>query len=406
MKQLLLRNARIVLPHGIEVGSVLVKDSRIEAIYINEEPPSGLGQDETIDLLDSYLAPGMIDIHIHGSVGVDIMEAGETGLLRLSAYLATEGITGFFPTLVPAPNDDFSHAINYARRFFIRQGETSKSIHGARSLGIHFEGPFVNENKAGALRAEYFRTYDRDERSIDFFTDTLGWDPPEGYPPAVRIMTIAPEIEGGVELVRDLTLAGFRVFIGHTKAGAEILHRAVAEGALHVSHFPNALDPFHHRSPGASGWAMVRDDISIDCIVDFHHVHPTFLRILYKLKGSDLISFVSDAIKPAGLGDGEFEMWGKRIAVHGGKTSLLGAREATIAGSVISLRQALNNAIGLNIPLHEAVNMASLNPARAAGIDSHFGSIQEGKFADLISFDDDIQMKMIFINGMEVLDLR
>jgi N-acetylglucosamine-6-phosphate deacetylase len=213
-------------------------------------------------------------------------------------------------------------------------------------------------------------------------------------------MTLAPEIQGGLELTRELTRNGVRAFIGHSQADPVTLDLAFEGGSRHITHFPNALDPLHHRKPGAVAWGLLRDDVTLDCVADFHHVHPLMLRLIYQSKSADRMALISDAIKPAGLGDGEFSVWGEGITVRNGRTAL--ARqpgEDTIAGSVITMRQALKNIVDLGVPVHEAVRMASLVPARAAGVESQLGSIKEGLRADLIAFDDEFTVRSALIGG-------
>ena len=395
MTQLLLHNARVVLEGGIQHGGVLVRDGRIVLVFTNEQPPSGLGASESIDLGGAYLAPGMIDIHIHGSAGVDVQAADAAGLTRLSEFLLTEGVTGYFATFVPTDERGYGEAIAAIESYADQQKEaqlSNKPLAAARVLGIHFEGPFVSGDRCGALRREHFRTYDRDTRSLDMFTG--------GSSRLGRLMTVAPEIQRGLELTRELTRNAVRVFIGHSQADPATLDLAFEAGARHITHFPNALDPLHHRKPGAVAWGLLREDVTLDCIADLHHVDPLMLRLVYKSKSADRMALISDAIMPAGLGDGEFTVWGEGITVRDGRTSL--ARqpgESTIAGSVITMRQALENIVGLGVPVHEAVRMASIVPARAAGIEPAVGSIKEGARADLIVFDDEIAIRFAVIGG-------
>jgi N-acetylglucosamine-6-phosphate deacetylase len=392
MAQLILHNAEVVLPNRIERGGVLLRDGRIAQIFAGDQKPAGLSASESIDLDGAYLAPGMIDIHIHGSAGVDVQATDEAGLARLSRFLLTEGVTGYFATFVPADEREYQDAIATVNAY-VEQQDNNNSNCSARILGIHFEGPFVSEHRCGALQREHFRTYDGDARSVEIFSSAS----------IPRLMTLAPEVHGALELTRELTRRGVRVFIGHSQADPDVLHQAARAGAQHITHFPNALEALHHRKPGAVAWGLVQNDITIDCIADFHHVHPLMLRLMYQSKGADGMALISDAIMPAGLGDGEFSVWSEKITVRNGRTSL--AREAgldTIAGSVITMREALKNIIGLGVPIHEAVRMATLAPARVAGIETEHGSIEEGKRADLIGFDNDFAVGFSMVGGRPV----
>jgi N-acetylglucosamine-6-phosphate deacetylase len=401
MSQLLLHNARVVSPRSIEHGGVLVRDGDIVQIFSGDDKPRGLSSSESIDLGGGYLAPGMIDIHIHGSAGVDVLDADRDALTRLSEFLLAEGVTGYFATLVPADERGYHAAIREITSYTQSQDQRPPHQRGARILGVHFEGPFVSHNRCGALQREHFQTYDGDARSLELFTG----EPEKRDLSFARLMTLAPEVEGGLDLVRDLASSGVRVFIGHTQADPETLDLAAEAGARHITHFFNALDQLHHRKPGAVAWGLVRGDVTMDCIADFQHVHPLVLKMIYQAKGADRVALISDATLPTGLGDGEFTVWGVKIAVRSGLTSLVGGpAEGTIAGSVITMRQALKNTLSLGIPIEEAVMMASLVPAQAAGVEGERGSIQEGKRADLVAFDDDLKVNLVIVGGQPVFD--
>jgi len=394
VNQLLLHNAQVILKDRIQAGGVLVRDERIAAIFVDGDTPVGLSADEMLDLGGNYLAPGLIDVHIHGSAGVDVQNADQGELAKLNQFLLSEGVTGYLATFVPTDEAGYRRAIREVETCITEQN--AGSANGARILGIHFEGPFVSHEKCGALQRQHFRTYDENPQSIAVFIHSE--NPNLNY---ARTMTLAPEISGGITLIEELTRRGVRSFIGHTVATPEVLDRALAAGARHITHFPNALEPLHHRKPGAVAWGLLRDEVTLDCIADFHHVHPLMLQMMHKAKTAERMALISDAILATGLGNGEFTVWGDRIAVKDGLTALMdGAAKGTIAGSVITMREALRNIAGLGIALHEAVQMASLIPARAAGIASEYGSIEEGKRADLIAFDENFEILHTIINGI------
>jgi N-acetylglucosamine-6-phosphate deacetylase len=390
-------NANLVLERGIGRGGLLIEGDRIAQIITGSELPAGLGADRRIDLGEAYLAPGMIDIHIHGSAGVDVQQADHKELARLSEFLAGEGVTAYFATFVPAAEKEYLDAISAVDSWIEIQNRSDLSA-GARILGIHFEGPFVNENRCGALKRRHFRTYDGDPRSVDIFCGGSSAS-------RRRLITLAPEMDGGIDLARELRGRGGRVFIGHSQADPETLDLAVEAGARHITHFPNALDPLHHRRPGAVGWGLVRKDVSFDCIADFQHVHPLMLRLIYEMKGADRVALISDAIRPAGMGNGVFTVWGEEIAVRDGRTSLTGGdAPGTIAGSVITMRQALKNMIDLGVPIAEAVRMSSIVPARVAGVETERGSIAPGKQADLVVYDGEFNVRLAIQDGRISLD--
>jgi N-acetylglucosamine-6-phosphate deacetylase len=393
MAQLLLHNAKVILKDSVQHGSVFVRDGRIAQVFVGQEAPTGFAASETLDMREAMLAPGMIDIHIHGSAGVDVQNANQDELGKLSKFLLSEGVTGYLATFVPTDNARYKQAITEVENYIAHQDEGKSR--GARILGIHFEGPFVSHEKCGALQRQHFRTYDRDPRSLEVFTQRKN-----ANLQYARTMTLAPEIEGGISLIEELTRKDVRSFIGHTTATPENLDRAVAAGARHITHFPNALEPLHHRKPGAVAWGLLHTEVTLDCIADFHHVHPLMLQLIHRNKGAERMALISDAIMATGLGNGEFVVWGDKIAVKDGLTALVeGTARGTIAGSVISMREALKNISSLNIAIHEASCMASFVPARAAGIAREYGSIEAGKRADLIAFDEDFRLSFAMVGG-------
>jgi N-acetylglucosamine-6-phosphate deacetylase len=398
MAELLLRNARVVLENAVQPGGAVARDGRIALVFSDKETPAGASAKESIDLKGALLSPGLIDIHIHGSAGVDTQSADQAELAKLSQFLIAEGVTGYFATFVPTDERGYLAAIAEIDARIERQDALSR---GARILGIHFEGPYVSQQRCGALKREHFAEYDGDPRSIEIFT---GAARQSTYP---RLMTLAPETRGGIDLARELRKRDARPFIGHTIAEPETLDRAVEAGARHITHFPNALNPLHHRKPGAVAWGLVRGDVTLDLIADFHHVAPLMIRLIYQSKGASGISLISDAIQPAGLGDGEFSVWGMNISAQNGLTALAdGPAQGTIAGSVITMREALKNIASLGVPVHEAIRMASLSPARAAGVDTESGSIEKGKRADLVVFDEDFGVQLAIIGGAVAVDKR
>jgi N-acetylglucosamine-6-phosphate deacetylase len=372
MTTLLLKNANVVLPDREAPGSVLVEEGRIVSLDAVEG-------DEELDLRGATLLPGFIDVHIHGAAGIDVMDATATGLGVVSEYLASQGVTSWVPTFVPASDEHYARAI----------AAISEAMDGpgARVLGVHYEGPFVNTAQCGALHTEYFKTY-----SSPADLDSLPL-PSNG----VRMITMAPEVAGGVELVRELKKRGWVISIGHTRAALDVLDEACEAGAHHMTHFMNAMAPLHHRSPGPIAWGLSRDDVTVDVIADGIHLDPFMLRLLLKLKGVRGISLISDAIAAAGKGDGEYDIWGETISVKNGQTA---NTAGSIAGSVISMLDAVRLLHSLGVSYVELARMASSNPARLLGVDRDCGSIEVGKRADLVALDQsDLRPRSVLIRG-------
>jgi N-acetylglucosamine-6-phosphate deacetylase len=375
----LLRNARIVLPAGIaQQSDLLIRDGRIAAVSESQFPSAGVHE---IDLSGCTLFPGFIDMHIHGAVGVDMMDADAAGLQRISEFLATQGVTAWLPTLVPAPEADYRRAIAAIEA-------AMSSPAAARILGVHYEGPFVNAAQCGALRSQYFRSFANH--------DALDSLPLLANPAALHMMTIAPEIEGGIELVHQLKRRGWIVSIGHTRAEFAVLDQALVAGAKHMTHFMNAMAPLHQRAPGPVGWGLFRDEVTCDVIADGIHLEPDTLQLILKSKGAERLTLISDAIAATGLGDGTYQIWGESISVTNGRTS---NERGNLAGSVISLRDAVGTMESLGVSEVELARMASTNPAKLLGSDGDCGSIAEGKRADLLALNAEKKIVLAMING-------
>ena len=384
-QSLLIRNVRAVLPERlVEATNVLIEQGKITRIT------DGAGQYQgtdcaTIDLSGATLFPGFIDVHIHGAIGVDTMAADARDLENVSRFLASKGVTGWLPTLVPATTADYRSAVEA-----IAGAMTSAA--GARILGVHYEGPFVNSQQCGALRSQFFRS---------FSTATELDDLPVLSNGPRHMITIAPEIDGGIELVRELHARGWIVSIGHTRASFELLDEALAAGASHMTHFMNAMPPLHHRSPGPVGWGLSHDEVTCDMIADGVHLDREVLRLLSKMKSTDRLMLISDAVAPAGMGDGDYEIWGETITVKEGRTA--NARGA-IAGSVITMLDAVRLMLSLGVAETDVAQMAAGNPAKLLGIDDECGAIAEGKRADLLALDANGNVALTIVGGEIVFD--
>jgi len=382
-EKLLLRGGRVVLPDGVAEGaSVLVEGGRVAGVLGDRDVLPGV---RLFDLKGMTLYPGFIDVHIHGAVGVDTLEAGREDLHRVALFLAREGVTAWLPTFVPAPDEDYRRAVGSVEELMRAQDESEPA---ARAVGLHYEGPFVNERQCGALRTAYFKTFARG--------DELDELPVLGIEGAAHMITLAPEVEGGVPLVAELVRRGWVVSIGHTRANVETLEGARAAGARHMTHFLNAMSPLHHREPGPIGWGLLQDDVTVDLIADGVHSDPLMLRLVLRCKTVAGVSLISDAVAPAGLGDGEYRVWGETIRVEGGRTR---NERGSIAGSVISMLDAAHKVRALGLSELDLARVASLNPARLLGIDGVCGSIEEGKRADLVALDADGRVRLTLVGG-------
>lgn len=386
----LLRNTRIVLPdHVTEPSSILIDGDRIARVF-DAESHSTSKVEAIVDLAGLTVFPGFIDIHIHGAIGVDTMEANPEELLQIAEFLATQGVTGWLPTLVPASLEQYEQAISS-----IEQAVAQTSVcddrgdHRLKSvpLGVHYEGPFVNSEQCGALHREHFRTFGS--------ASDLDELPVVNTPGAIHMMTLAPEVDGGIDLIKELTRRSWITSIGHTRATLATLDQAGDAGARHMTHFMNAMTPLHHRNPGPVCWGLLNDQVTIDMIADGVHLDPSILKLILRSKSADRISLISDAIAAAGRGDGDYEIWGEKIVVKDGRTQ--NAR-GSIAGSVITMLDAVRLMRSLKVPETEVARMAATNPARLLGLNDR-GSIQAGKRADLVALDANLNVKATVVGG-------
>jgi N-acetylglucosamine-6-phosphate deacetylase len=341
-------------------------------------------------------------MHLHGAKGIDTLAATAGDLQIISEFLATQGVTAWLPTVVPAAAEEYERAIQAIDQASAQQQNgVDKEIDtefdaeirdryppAARILGVHYEGPFVNKSQCGALRPEHFRIFSSS-------TDLEALPVPRNHD-AVKMMTLAPEISGGVELVAELTQRRWVASLGHTRADVDTLHRAWAAGANHMTHFLNAMPPLHHRSPGPVGWGMLHKEVTCDVIADGIHLDPLMLALLLQIKGARRLSLISDSIAAAGMGDGEYRIWGELISVKEGRTR---NERGSIAGSVISMSDAVRMMRAVGASNIEVALMAATNPARLLRIDSEYGSIELGKRADLVAIDDLGDVKLTIVGG-------
>jgi len=252
---------------------------------------------------------GLVDLHIHGAFGVDVLTAGDADLDRLALGLEARGVAGFVPTLVPVPFGDLAPIL--ARLSAWVRSRTAGDGRGAMPLGVHLEGPFVSPNRSGALHRDCLLD-GSDARTVDAFFDAVGELP--GRP----VVTMAPEIPGGLDLVSAFARRGFLVALGHTEADVATLDAALARGARHLTHFGNAMKGLHHRDAGPVGWGLLRDAVTVDVIADLHHLSPEMLALVRRCKGPEGFVLISDAAPCAGLPDGSYPVWGEMLTVSEG----------------------------------------------------------------------------------------
>ncbi len=297
-------------------------------------------------------AKGLLDLHIHGAFGIDVLTASASDLDRLARGLSGRGVSGFLPTLVPQPLGDTAATV--ARLSAWMRSRRADDGRGAMPLGIHFEGPFVSAARCGALHPSCFLD-GGDPRKLDAFFEAAG------DPPGHGMTTLAPEIPGGIAVVKEFVRRGFVVSIGHTEADVATLDAALAAGARHMTHFANAMKPLHHREAGPIGWGLVTDGVTVDIIADAHHLSNEMLRLVFRAKGDGRVALISDAMPAAGLADGDYSVWGETLTVKSGA-----ARNASgaLAGSTALLDDCVARLVAANFPEEVAVRSATEVPRR------------------------------------------
>lgn len=368
-------NGRILMPDSVIDGKALVFDDRIEDITV--KPPEGA---ERIDARGGYVAPGLIDVHCHGFNGWDTCQASTNELESMCAYKVRSGVTGWLPTTFSMPWPDLERCFGAVRE--VMQRSADADWRGARVLGCHSEGPFINPRRPGAQFSEY--TQKPSVKKLKPWADV------------VRLITVAPELDGAEGFIREARRLGVRVSMGHSEATAEQAMVGIEAGATHVTHAFNAMPPLNHRDPGLIGAALNDDRVYCELIADGIHVNPLLFPIMAKMKPHRLV-LVTDSVLCAGLPNGVYELLGRKVFVDGTRCMLA---DGTIAGSLLTLDRAVRNFVQYaGIPLWRAVNMASLYPARAIGVDDRKGALQRGKDADIIIADKDFNVQATFVGG-------
>ena len=379
---MLIKNIKIITPDEVLKGyGVLIKEGIISNIDL-EEKLSGENH-ELINGQGNYLSPGFIDIHNHGNSGFDIMESTQEALEEISKYHIKNGVTSYLASILSAPYDGILKAIENILTYKNRDDR-------ANLIGIHLEGPFFNKEKKGAQPQEHIK-----EADLKMMKEIL-----KASKNKMKMVSLAPELPGAFEIIRYLKENNIRVAMAHTNATFEEGKLAIECGARVATHLFNGMRNFNHRQPGIVGAALTDDRVYCEIIYDRVHLHDGTVDLTLKAKGYDKTILVSDAIRAAGLTDGVYELGGQMVKVKNGVARL---GTGTLAGSTLNLRTAVYNMVKyLDVPIHQAVKMASLNPAKAINIDDKLGSIEIGKKANLILFDRDINIKKRIINGKEI----
>jgi N-acetylglucosamine-6-phosphate deacetylase len=371
---------------------LFIEDGRITAVSSRaqqEIPRNATVLDLSGDLGDAILVPGFVDIHMHGGAGVDLMRANPTELPRLHKFLATHGVTAYFPTTVAAPLDETCRALErLADAIAVAQdstGSNNRDTMEARPLGIHLEGPFLSHRRPGVHPLEYLV-----EPTLEIFERL--WQAARGN---IRMMTIAPEIPGALEVIAAAARRNVCVSIGHSDATLDAARAGVRAGARHATHTFNAMRPLDHRDPGILGEVLTNDRLSADIIADGIHVAPEVIKIFLQAKGLEHSVLITDATAAAGMPDGRYKLGPIEVEVKNGKCTANGK----LAGSVLTMDRAVRNITQFAAwSLRDAVRAATMNPTRTVGLARH-GQLAPGVEANIVLLGADGEVRKTIVGG-------
>lgn len=367
-------NGKIILHDEIVNKNVFIEDDKITEIS-NRQPED----EDIIDAKGAYVSPGFIDVHTHGRGGSDTMYATFDDLNTISKATLKTGVTSFLPTTMTMPVDDIAKAIENI-------AVNKDKVEGAQVLGTHLEGPFFNKKYKGA-QPEECMILPTVDNYLSFVQD---------HQDIIRKISIAPELEHSLELISYLKDKNTVVSLGHTNATYEQAQAAIDAGATSGTHTYNAMTPLTHRAPGVVGAVMINDSVYAELILDGVHVNYAAAKALLRTKGKDKLILITDSLEAAGLENGKYLLGNQDVYVKDGEARLI---DGTLAGSIVSMNVAVQNAYEhLGLTLNEAVNLASYNPAQSLN-EPLLGEIKVGNYADIIFFDDNIQIQQTMIKG-------
>lgn len=375
---MLISGARIYRNGTFELGDIRIEGDRIAAL----SPGRGTGDEEDVfDATGLFAIPGLIDVHSHGAVGYDFCDGTHEAIDAITRFEARRGVTAYCPATMTYPEDKLMDIARCAAAHV-------DADDAAALVGINMEGPFISPNKVGAQNPAYVQTPDVD--MVRRLQEAAGG--------LFKIVDIAPEEPGALAFIEELH-DEVRISLAHTCATYDQAMEAFDCGAKHVTHLYNAMPPLAHREPGVIG-AAADADATPEIIADGVHIHPAAVRAAFKLFGADHMILISDSMMATGLTDGEYSLGGQAVTVRGNRATL---HDGTIAGSATDLMGCLRVAVrDMGIPLADAVCAASENPACAIGIFDERGSLDEGKYADIVLLDAELNLEAVFLRGRRI----
>ncbi|OGT65583.1 MAG: N-acetylglucosamine-6-phosphate deacetylase [Gammaproteobacteria bacterium RIFCSPHIGHO2_12_FULL_45_9] len=374
--------------------AVVIENARIHAV-IPEADIQHFLPAQLIEYPSNYfLAPGFIDLHIHGAKGCDVMDASVEALTQINHALIAEGVTAYLATTMTGEKSAIEAALINVNQCMRKQPA------GATILGVHLEGPFIAPSKAGAQRREPIVLPDL--KLIQHWQALA--------PDTIKIVTLAPEQEGALDCVRYLKQHNIIPAIGHTDADYAETMAAIKLGCCHGTHLFNAMRGLHHREPGALGALLLSDQVTAELIVDGVHLHPAIVQLAWRIKGQQRLLLVTDAMRAKcfggddSSGEGHYDLGGQSVHVMAGVVKL---PDNTLAGSILTMPQAIRNLMTFTqCTLLEAVKLATENPAKVLGLFHQRGSIAPGKIADLVVLSDQLEVVTTVCSGKKVYDVQ
>ena len=380
---MLLDYANVITPvETLKRAAVVIGDDG-KIVYVGPMESAPRAHGPRLDLRGLIVAPGLIDIHVHGGHGITFgkPESLADDLIAYSNWVIETGVTGFLTTITASNPEELAQVIQSMVDLF------EAGLPGAQALGFHLEGPFLNPEKKGAQNPDWIRNPTIDESEL-YLDAGKGW---------IRQMTMSPELPHANEVAALYRGAGVCLAIGHSAADYETAVHAMNGNWTHITHTFNAQTGLHHREPGIVGGILGSEEITAELIADMIHVHPAAMKVLVRCLGADRVVLVTDAMAGAGLSDGEYELLGFKLTVRDGKAT---QADGTIAGSTAMLNHCVRNMHDeVGIPLADAIKMATINPARVIGETARRGSLQVGKQADLIVVDKELNVYLTMVKG-------
>lgn len=365
------------------LGTVAVEDGRFKAVELAEE----LGEKEAFERTEPFLVPGLIDLHFHGCLGQDFCDGTREAITTLARYEIGHGVTGICPATLTLALSDLDHVLSLARAYReegMKEGE-------ARLLGINMEGPFISHTKKGAQNEKYILRCD--EKVLTRFLEESGG--------LVKFVGLAPEENPGFEDFIRKAKGRVKISLAHTNADFPTALAAYRAGASHAVHLYNAMSGLDHRNPGVVGATVASKEVFAELITDGVHVHPEMVRIAFQLLGEDRVVLISDSLRSTGMPDGIYDLGGQKVEKKGVHCTLV--EGGNLAGSVSNVFDCMRTAVKeMDIPFKKALLAATVNPAKALGVDRELGSISVGKYADYLLLNNALELEAVFQAGKQI----